>query len=84
MVTILQVMLSHSYLAVQIEMSHPALPAHSGENNSAETQLEEMQSRPSDWRRAGGLEFVERSQSLGNMSNIFLTGERCVSKVVKF
>ena len=63
-------------------MSHPALPADSGENKSEETQLEEMKRRPSV--RAGELEFIAGSQSLGNVSPNYLTGERCGSKVGKF
>ena len=63
-------------------MSHPVLPADSGENNYAETRQEQIKTRASV--RAGELEFGEGPQSLGNMSNNYLTGERSVSKVVKF
>ena len=65
-----------------LEISHPALPAERAENNSEETQLEEIKRRGSV--RTGEVEFIEGSQSLGNLSNNYLTGERYVSKVGKF
>ena len=58
-------------------MSHPSLPANSGEYNS-----EEIEVPPSE--RPGELELWDGSQSLGNMSKNYLTRERCVSKVLKF
>ena len=66
----------------EIEMSHPVLSVHSGQHNSeAEgTKLGENKMRPSATTR--GLNLFDGS--LGNVSNNYLTGERCVSKVLKF